>query len=101
MIVLNVDDFYNIHEYHHSDIMTTHKVSYFITILLKVLPEKASIPFYNPNQEGNVYNKKGIDKNIIILNAHISFFSYLWLSYKGRKKAFADLARVLISFSKY
>ena len=77
LIVLNVDDFHNIHEHRHSDTMTIHEVSHFITILLKALPETASIPFYNSNQEGNMHNKKGIDENIIILNAHTSFFPYL------------------------
>ncbi len=83
MIVLNVNNFHNIHEYRHSDTMTIHEVSHFITILLKALPETASILFYNPNQEENVHNKKGIDENIIILNAYTSFFPYLWLSYEG------------------
>ena len=83
LIVLNVDDFHNIHEYHCSDTTTIHEVSHFITILLKALPETVSIPFYNPNQEGNVHNEKDIDENIIILNAHTSFFPYLWLSYEG------------------
>jgi len=82
LIVLNIDDFYNIYKYRHSDIMTTHEVSYFITILLKALSETVSIPFYNPNQEENVHNEKSIDENIIILNAHTSFFLYLWFSYK-------------------
>ncbi|CAG8663745.1 812_t:CDS:2, partial [Ambispora gerdemannii] len=91
LVVLNIDDFHNIHEYRRSDTTTTHEVSHFITILLKALPETASIPFYTSNQEGGVYNEKGIDENIIIPNAYISFFPYLWLSYVGRKQAFTDL----------
>ncbi len=73
-----MDDFHNIHEYRRSDTTTTHEVSHFITILLKALPEMASIPFYNPNREGSegsVYNQRGIDESIIIQNAHTSFFS--------------------------
>ena len=69
LIVLNVNNFHNIHEYRHSDTMTIHEVSHFITILLKALSETVSIPFYNPNQEENVHNEKSIDENIIILNA--------------------------------
>ncbi len=89
-----MDDFHNIHEYCCSDTTTTHEISHFITILLKALSETASIPFYNPNREGSegsVYNQRGIDESIIIQNAHTSFFPYLWLSYVGRKQAFADL----------
>jgi len=75
--------FITFYEYHHSDTTTTHEVSHFIIILLKALPETASISFYNSNQEGNVHNEKDIDENIIILNTHTSFFPYLWLSYEG------------------
>ena len=94
LVVLNIDDFHNIHEYRRSNIMTIHEVSHFITILLKALPETASIPFYNPNREGsegNLHNQRGIDEKIIIQNAHIYFFPYLWLSYVRRKQAFAGL----------
>ena len=73
MIVLNVDDFHNIHEYRRSDTTTTHEVSHFIMILLKALPEIASIPFHNPNQEKSIHNEEGIDAKIILQNAHSSF----------------------------
>ena len=91
MIVLNVDDFHNIHEYRRSDTTTTHEVSHFITILLKALPEIAFIPFHNPNQQKSIHNEEGIDAKIILQNAHSSFFPHLWLSYTGRKRMFADL----------
>jgi hypothetical protein len=89
--VLNVDDFHNIHEYRRSDTTTTHEVSHFITILLKALPEIASIPFHNHNQEKSIHNEEGIDAKIILQNAHSSFFPHLWLSYIGRRQTFADL----------
>ena len=72
MIVLNVNDFYNIHEYYCNNATIIHEVSHFITILLKALPKIASISFYNSNQEENIYNEKGIDENIIILNVSLS-----------------------------
>jgi len=78
-----VDDFHNIHEYHHSDMTTTHEVTHFVTILLKTLPEIMSISFYNSNQEKSIHNKSGIDASIIIHNANSYFFPYLWLSYIG------------------
>jgi len=81
-----VDDFHNIHEYRRSDTTTTHDISHFITILLKALPEKASIPFHNPNQEKSIHNEKGVDADIIVQNAHSSFFPYLWLSYTARRQ---------------
>jgi hypothetical protein len=60
------------------------------------LPEVASIPFCNPdNQEKNVHNERGIDANIIISNAYSIFFPHLWLSYTGRKQAFAGLTPAL------
>ncbi|RIB02248.1 hypothetical protein C2G38_2292038 [Gigaspora rosea] len=91
LIVLNVDDFHNIHEYRRSDTTTTHDIGHFVTILLKALPEMASVPYKNPNQEKSIHNKKGIDSDIIVENAHLLFFSSLWLSYTGRKGAFANL----------
>jgi hypothetical protein len=92
-MVLNMDDFHNIHEYRRSDTTTTHDICHFITILLKALPEKTYIPFDNPNNPvRNIHNSKGVDANIIILNAHLIFFLYLWLSYRARKQAFTGLS---------
>ncbi|RIB18484.1 hypothetical protein C2G38_2184463, partial [Gigaspora rosea] len=59
LIVLNVDDFHNIHEYRRSDTTTTHDIGHFVTILLKALPEMASVSYKNPNQEKSIHNKKG------------------------------------------
>ncbi len=87
-----MDDFHNIHEYHHSDITTTHEVTHFVTILLKALPEIVFIPFYNPNQEKSIHNESGIDVSIIIRNTNSYFFPYLWLSYTGQKQAFIRLS---------
>ena len=81
MVIFNVDDFHNIHEYRRSDTTTTYEVTYFVIILLKALPEIVSIPFYNSNQKKSIHNESGIDVSIIICNANSYFFSYLWLSY--------------------
>jgi len=79
-----MDNFYNIHEYHRSDVTNTHDIAYFITILLKALLDVVFILFCNPdNQEKNVHNEEGIDANIIISNAYSFFFSHLWLNYTG------------------
>ena len=58
---------------------TTHKVFYFIIILLKALSEIAFIPFYNSNQGKSIYNEKGVDAIIIIKNAYKSFFLFYGL----------------------
>ncbi|CAG8600518.1 779_t:CDS:2, partial [Ambispora gerdemannii] len=89
LVVLNVDDFHNIHEHCHSDTISIHEVSHFIMILLKVLSKTTSIPFC---QEKSVHNEKNIDSKIIISNAYSSsFFPYSWLSYIERKQAFTNL----------
>jgi hypothetical protein len=49
------------------------------------------IPFNNPNQEKSIHNERGVDSDIVIENVRSSFFSYLWLSYVGRKQIFAEL----------
>ncbi|CAG8574560.1 25996_t:CDS:2 [Gigaspora rosea] len=59
LVVLNVNDFHNIHESHYSNATSMHDVSYFIMILLKALPEMLSIPVNHPNQEMNVHNEEG------------------------------------------
>jgi hypothetical protein len=55
------------------------------------LPEVTSIPFHNPSQEKSIHNEEGVDAKIILQNARSLFFPHLWLSYTGRKQAFADL----------
>lgn len=91
LVVLNIDDFHNIHEFCRSNTTNTHDIAHFTTILLKALPEKLSIPFNNSNQEKSIHNNKGIDSDIIIENANSLFFPHLWLSYTGQKNAFNDL----------
>lgn len=93
LIIVNVDDFHNIHTYRRGDTTTTSEASHFITILLKSLPESASIPFENSDGK-NVHNEKGIDADIIINNANLSFFPYFWLSYTSRKQMFTGLIPV-------
>ncbi|RIB07071.1 hypothetical protein C2G38_2147748 [Gigaspora rosea] len=45
LVILNVDDFHNCHEFYRSDTTSTHDFAHFATILLKALPETTSIPF--------------------------------------------------------
>ena len=93
LIIVNVDDFHNIHTYRCGDTTTISEASHFITILLKSLPESASIPFENSDGK-NVHNEKGIDADIIINNANLSFFPYFWLSYTSQKQMFTGLIPV-------
>ena len=73
-----MDNFYNIHEYHRSDVTNTHDIAYFITILLKALPDVIPIPFCNSNnQEKNVIMKRVLMQTLLYrMLIHFSFLIY-------------------------
>jgi len=88
-MVLNVDDYHNIHTKRRPDNAATSDVHHFRTILLKGAPEIPAVPFTNSYTGKDIINPNGIDSNIIIENVQHSIFPHLWLTYNERKLAFA------------
>src|SRR5438046_845206 len=83
LMVLNLDDYHNIHTKRRPD-TTTSEVHHFQTILLKAAPEVPVPPFTGKN----IHNPNGIDSNLIIENLKQS--PHLWLTYNERKLFFAN-----------
>jgi hypothetical protein len=88
-IMLNLDDYHNIHSKRRADTTTTSDVHHFQTILLKAVPDIPAVSFVNTLIEKNIHNPKGIDINLIIENVSHLFFPHLWLTYNERKCAFS------------
>ncbi|CAH1769821.1 2487_t:CDS:2, partial [Entrophospora sp. SA101] len=89
LMILNLDDYHNIHTKRRADTTTTSEVHHFQTILLKAAPRIPAPPFNNPFTDKNIHNPRGIDHNLIIENLQQSIFPYLWLTYNERKLFFA------------
>src|SRR6185295_3217737 len=89
LIIVNLDDYHNIHAKRHADTTTTSKVHHFQTILLKAAPGISAPPFKNSFTGKDVHNPKGIDYDLIIENVQQSIFPHLWLTYNERKLFFA------------
>jgi hypothetical protein len=89
LIVLNLDDYHNIHTKRRADTTTTSDVHHFQTILLKAASEIPAIPFTNLLMKKNIHNPKGIDVDLVVENVSHSFFPYLWLTYNECKFAFS------------
>ena len=87
-MVLNLDDYHNIHTKRRPDTTTTSEVHHFQTILLKAAPEVPAPPFNNSFTDKNIHNPNGIDSNLIIENLKQS--PHLWLTYNERKLFFAN-----------
>lgn len=88
LMILNLDDYHNIHAKRRADTTTTSEVHHFQTILLKGAPGIPAPPFNNPFTDKNIHNPKGIDHNLIIENVQESIFPHLWLTYNERKLFF-------------
>src|SRR6185312_8309586 len=89
LMVLNVDDYHNIHSKRRAGNTTISEVHHFRTILLKVAPGIPALPFMNLHTGKDIINPNGIDSDIIIENVQHSIFPHLWLTYNERKLAFA------------
>ena len=80
-MVLNVDDYHNIHSKRRAGNTTISEVHHFRTILLKVAPGIPALPFMNLHTGKDIINPNGIDSDIIIENVQHSIFPHLWLTY--------------------
>jgi hypothetical protein len=88
-MMINLDDYHNIHTKWRGDTTTTSDVLHFQTILLKAVPGLPAVPFDNPHNSKNIHNPKGIDAELIVENFQVLFFPHLWLTYNEHKLAFA------------
>jgi hypothetical protein len=88
-MMINLDDYHNIHTKRRGDTTTTSDVLHFQTILLKAVPGLPAVPFNNPHNGKNIHNPKGIDAELIVENFQVLFFPHLWLTYNERKLVFA------------
>ena len=89
-MILNLDDYHNIHTKRRADTTTTSDVHHFQTILLKAVPELPTVSFNNLHINKNVHNPKGIDADLIVENVQVLFFPHLWLTYNEHKSVFAN-----------
>ena len=89
LVIINLDDYHNIHAKRRADTTTTSEVHHFQTILLKAAPGIPAPPFKNSFTGKDIHNPKGIDYDLIIENAQQSVFPHLWLTYNERKLFFA------------
>ena len=89
-MILNLDDYHNIHTKRRADTTTTSDVHHFQTILLKAVPELPAVSFNNLHINKNVHNPKGIDADLIVENVQVLFFPHLWLTYNEHKSVFAN-----------
>ncbi|CAG8816558.1 4600_t:CDS:2, partial [Gigaspora rosea] len=82
LIVLNIDDFHNIHEDCRSDSTLTHNTLHFITVLLKALPNTVSIPNI---EERSIHNEKAFVDLISVPETHEERVEHLLVhSYDNR-----------------
>ena len=89
-MILNLDDYHNIHTKRCADTTTTSDVHHFQTILLKAVSELPAVSFNNLHINKNIHNPKGIDADLIVENVQVLFFPHLWLTYNERKSVFAN-----------
>ena len=88
LILVNLDDFHNVHSNKRADNTTTSDVHHFRTTLLKAAPGITVPPFVNSFTGKNVHNPNGIDPDIIVEKVQCLFFPHLWLTYNERKLTF-------------
>src|SRR6185369_14207217 len=88
-MVVDLDDYHNIHTKRHGDTTTSSDVHHFQTILLKAIPELPAVPFNNLYVNKNVHNPKGVDAELIMENVQVLFFPHFWLTYNECKLVFA------------
>jgi hypothetical protein len=89
LIVLNIDDYHNIHTIRQPDTTTTTNALHFITILLKSSAKVSAIPFINTNQL-TIQNPKGMDFNNIISHLDLRYMKDLSITYQEQKKIFYE-----------
>ena len=65
MLILNIDDYHNIHRRNQPTLLKTHDINHFVTILLNSNPNIPKIPYYSLNRIP-IHNPKGVDFKLII-----------------------------------
>ncbi|PKY60017.1 hypothetical protein RhiirA4_483254 [Rhizophagus irregularis] len=80
MMILNIDDYHNIHRRDQPTLLKTHDINHFVTILLNSNPNIPKIPYYSLNNIP-IHNPKGIDFKLIIDYINVKFMSKLGKSY--------------------
>ena len=80
MLILNIDDYHNIHRRNQPTLLKTHDINHFVTILLNSNPNIPKIPYYSLNRIP-IHNPKGVDFKLIIDYIDVNFMSKLGKSY--------------------
>ena len=79
MLILNINDYYNIHHRNMPSLLETHNILHFVTILLNSNPNISRIPYCFDNIL--IHNPKGIDSEIIIKNFEDYFMNQIGKNY--------------------
>src|ERR1051325_6176581 len=85
MLILNIDDYHNIHRRNQPTLLKTHVINHFVTILLNSNPNIPKIPYYSLNNIP-IHNPKGVDFKLIINYINVNFMSKLGKSYYQRNE---------------
>ena len=88
LIILNIDDYHNIHTIRQPDTTTTSNALHFITILMKASTQIFAVPFNNITDQSIIQNPKGIDSSNIIIQLKLRYMKILGMAYQDRKDFF-------------
>ena len=80
ILILNIDDYHNIHRRNQPNVIKTHDIYHFVTILLNSNSNISKIPYYSSNNIP-IHNPKGIDFKLIIDYIDVNFMKKLEKSY--------------------
>ena len=80
MFILNIDDYHNIHRRDQPNLLKTHDINHFVTILLNTNSDILKIP-YNSLNNIPIHNPKGVDPKLIIDYINIKYMNKLGKSY--------------------
>src|SRR5688572_7693359 len=64
IFILNIDDYHNIHRLNQPNLLKTHNINHFVTILLNSNHNIPKIPYYSSNNIP-IHNPKGVDSELI------------------------------------
>jgi hypothetical protein len=79
-LILNIDDYHNIHRRNQPTLLKTYDINHFVTILLNISPNILKIP-YNSLNNIPIYNFKSIDSKLIIDYINVKYMNKLEKSY--------------------
>src|SRR5256885_2095972 len=80
ILILNIDDYHNIHRRDQPNLLKTHDINHFVTILLNTNSDILKIP-YNSLNNISIHNPKGVDPKLIIDYINIKYMNKLGKSY--------------------